>query len=525
SSDPEIEVTRLYERDGSFSREALIERLEMGTHLVNHMGHGSEESFADLDVRDVEGLDGSDPFFLYTQACDVGGFDSLKSGDEDSIAEHLISAENGAFGVVANSRLGWYSPGDIDGPSQYYDLEFFDAIFDERIRSLGWALADSKEDLVSVVESTGFMRWCCMTLNLLGDPETEIHFIESREHDVAIVGLPSDTPFYGSPCTVKAVVRNLGVVDELAVPVELYADGVLVSVSFCDVPGGSSSEASFLWVPGELRPVLLTARCNLTSDLWRTNNELSSDVAITWRILDSQTVGDTTLTLACHVLVGAGGSLSLRNSTLTFDPIWGRAFDITVEGELMLNDSTIDAFEGFSLTTSNGSRFSAERSSFGDIVGNEGAGGFELQGNSGRIMNCSFVLAGGVVRLSGVSGWVVSNVSVESAASGIQIEESEGVTISGAVVHAAIAGVRVRNCSYISILGCTISGCELGLEIERSEGLRVQGNTITGNALDFGITGSSIVHYLHDIDSNNLTGGRLVYLVEREGIELAASLG
>jgi len=76
-----------------------------------------------------------------------------------------------------NSRYGWYYPGSTDGPSQYYDRQFWDAIFGEGITSIGKANQDSKEDNIGYLGGYGvddYKKWSYYALNLLGDPELEI---------------------------------------------------------------------------------------------------------------------------------------------------------------------------------------------------------------------------------------------------------------------------------------------------------------------------------------------------------------
>jgi hypothetical protein len=167
-------ATTLYDRDKTFGRNAVKGQLNQGKHLVNHLGHASEHMVMGLDRNDVNDLHNTDYYFAYSQGCYAGAFDQGTSGNSEAIAEHFIFTEHGAFAVVMNSRYGWYSMGSTNGPSQYFDYEFFDALFTENIRSLGRANQDSKEDNAGRVGSTGMMRWCYFQLNLLGDPETQI---------------------------------------------------------------------------------------------------------------------------------------------------------------------------------------------------------------------------------------------------------------------------------------------------------------------------------------------------------------
>jgi hypothetical protein len=123
----------------------------------------------------IVGLTNTGYFLAYSQGCHAGGFDTVNLKD-DCAGEHF-TVENGiggAFAYIGNSRYGFYLSGSLDGASQQYDKEFFDAIFNESIVNIGIALQDSKEDLQGTVGATGALRWCYFTLNLLGDPQTPI---------------------------------------------------------------------------------------------------------------------------------------------------------------------------------------------------------------------------------------------------------------------------------------------------------------------------------------------------------------
>jgi len=170
-----FEVIRLYEKDGTFSVGEVTAELNDSPHIVNHLGHSTEVMVLELSRSNVDDLNNQFPFFLYSQGCDAGAFDY-----EDSIAEHFVKNEHGAFAVVANSRYGWYSPETTLGTSQAFDREFLAAVFTKGITNLGKALQESKEANIGDVLQTGATRWCYFELNLLGDPETPLFTATSR---------------------------------------------------------------------------------------------------------------------------------------------------------------------------------------------------------------------------------------------------------------------------------------------------------------------------------------------------------
>lgn len=170
-------ATTLYERDGTYSQENLINEMNSGNHhLVNDITHSNYSNNMGLNNDQIGGL-GNTPYFLaYSQGCEACGFDW---SEDDCAGEHFTveNGNGGAFAYIGNTRYGFHAYGSTDGSSQQYDKEFFDAIFNESKKNIGEALQDSKEDLQGSVGAIGSMRWCYFGLNLLGDPQTPI-FIE-----------------------------------------------------------------------------------------------------------------------------------------------------------------------------------------------------------------------------------------------------------------------------------------------------------------------------------------------------------
>ena len=201
-------TSTLYERDGTGSTSAVVNALNSGENIVNHMGHGSPDYFGYLSRTDVDGLTNTEYFLVYSQGCYTTAFDNRwwdgTYDSDDCIAEHMIYNSTGAVAFIGNSRYGWYAPGSTNGSSQLFDKEFFDALFNENIVKLGNALQDSKEDLYGV----GW-RWCYFTLNLLGDPTLDI----TTQPDYAIGVSCTNNPQTSLPdntLTYDVKVTNMG---------------------------------------------------------------------------------------------------------------------------------------------------------------------------------------------------------------------------------------------------------------------------------------------------------------------------
>jgi hypothetical protein len=167
----EYTITQLYDRDWTghdWPKSEIINRINNGARIINHLGHSSYGYCMKLQNSDVTGLTNSDPCFIYSQGCMAGGFDDPE--DHDCIAEYFtVKTPTAAFAGIWNARYGWGVTGSTDGPSQKYHREFLDAIFGEDIPEFGKANQDSKED--NLYRLSGHcMRWCYYQLNLFGDP-------------------------------------------------------------------------------------------------------------------------------------------------------------------------------------------------------------------------------------------------------------------------------------------------------------------------------------------------------------------
>ena len=515
TSNPDLSIQRLYEEDGTFSKGALLSALNQGVHIVNHMGHGSTSSFADLTINDVESLSNSQYFVLYSQACNIGAFDEATSGETEAIAEHFTSSDHGAVAMIVNSRYGWYSPGSTNGPSQAYDIQFFDAIFNQRIRSLGDALSDSKEDLASSVGSIGAMRWCYMAINLLGDPETSVHFIEDRGHDIALSDLTVSSALADQSCVVSLNVRNLGSRDEAQVPVELIIDGGILSTSFVSVPAGGATLATFAWIPQRAEPTIVTVHSNLTSDQWTSNDMISAEVDVAWGIKDDKVIESSLVTLGGNLFIESAGRLRILNSTIIFNSSWNHHFSILVDGSIEIRDSliTCDGDIGYSLLTTSGSEFIATNVSFERCRYHSSTPGFQLKSDMSLMRDSSLRSCDGL-NLIGVTGADIIDLNLTECNGGLNVEDSIGVEIIRLDVTHADVGLEIANSTDVHVLDCEVHECDIGLVINGSEALTLFDNEISGNQFDFGISGSMRSHFVHEIGSNNVTAGALVYLID-----------
>jgi parallel beta-helix repeat protein len=528
--DPELEVRKLYERDGTFSSPAFVEEMNSGVHLINHMGHGDYQEFAGLQEEDISSLVNEYPFIMFSQACLIGGFDRISG---NSIAEEFILSEHGAVAMLVNSRQGWYSPGDTDGSSQQFDIEFFDALFNENILSLGTALLDAKVDLVPQVVNTGSMRWCFMTLNLLGDPEMEVHFLVERDHDVAVMGAECERVFEGEEATVTSHLINLGQQHE-EVPVELIVEGTLVNSTTVDIEPGDDLQVQMNWTPATSGVWSIEVRSNLTVDAIPSNDAFDIQVEVGWKIVGSETLSDANMLLETFLMVDDNSTLLLENSTLVISSHDTKSLECS--GNLSMNDSTLlfetsgcsPSFEEGSHLWMNGSNISSSTPCVVVSTGSVEVAQSKLQGMGLKMVNGSIRMADSWIDKTDLALMVddstveLLSIEVSNSTSGILLNGSEG-SLTRLAVTANGTGMRVDGCVNLTIQDSTVTGCERGLEIASSMKMVVRNNTLVGNDREISFDGTVGAHFDHEVTGNNVTDGELLYLVG--GSDLAVTSG
>jgi hypothetical protein len=227
-------VSTLYDRDMTWDKYDLYDQFNItGINLLNHLGHSSPTYNMKMYNSDITTSnltnDGITRGFVigYSQGCYNGSFDNWhwSAGyGEDCFAEKITTLETGEVACIANSRFGWYIPGNTNSPSQYLDRQFYDAIFGENITQIGFVNSDSKEDNVSYFTSDEYMRWAAYEENLFGDPSMDIW--TAAPVDIVASYLPSvllgteeivfqtDTPFARVGLMQNSELIGRGVADE-----------------------------------------------------------------------------------------------------------------------------------------------------------------------------------------------------------------------------------------------------------------------------------------------------------------------
>ena len=176
---PVFEISTLYDRDlpSAWTEAALIPLLNAGQNLVNHLGHSNLHSVMRIPIWDVGLLANTVPenmpFICYSQGCYAAAFDNRDDQgsfyEDDAIGEQLLTGPAGAVAFIGNTRLGWSTYGSTSSVSQYFDRQFFDAVFGEGAATIGEAFDDSRVDNIPFIPYAAF-RYVMYEMCLLGDP-------------------------------------------------------------------------------------------------------------------------------------------------------------------------------------------------------------------------------------------------------------------------------------------------------------------------------------------------------------------
>jgi len=184
------EVRTLYEYPGqSWSGlDDLLPLLNQGPIYVNHLGHADVTYMMQLYNNQISNANVTNNgvnhnfYLIYSQGCYCGSFDNRTTGGsytEDCISEKFSTLQGGAVATITNSRYGWGDLSTTQGSSQYYDKQFFDAIWGENITDIAQTNADSKHDCIPYIDYNQ-NRWCYYELNVLAEPALDLWTAEPQ---------------------------------------------------------------------------------------------------------------------------------------------------------------------------------------------------------------------------------------------------------------------------------------------------------------------------------------------------------
>lgn len=174
-------IIELYQRDMNWDKFDLMNEINLGVNIINHVSHGSKIE-ASIDITDINGLLNTDMYSLfYSQACHAGGFDTI----DECFAERWVNApQRGGFAAIMNTGYGYGGTIDYDGADNRYAREFYDALFSpyEKISRIGEANQKSKEDNIWHINEVN-MYHVYYNKMLFGDPYVEIKGAEDVTAD------------------------------------------------------------------------------------------------------------------------------------------------------------------------------------------------------------------------------------------------------------------------------------------------------------------------------------------------------
>lgn len=161
--------------NGLWNTKSAIDFLNRNYQSVNHIGHGAVKYCAKISLANtayqevLRAFTNDMPYFMYSQACDTGAFDT-----PDCFAEQIVTVSNAAVAAVMNARSGWEYGNVVGGHSHRYHRCFWDAALRGNATRLGEINELSRRMNLHMITSysANYWRWVYYELNLFGDPAT-----------------------------------------------------------------------------------------------------------------------------------------------------------------------------------------------------------------------------------------------------------------------------------------------------------------------------------------------------------------
>lgn len=185
--------------------EAISERMDKGTLIIDYVGHGNVKWLADeriLGINDIAKWSESDylPFFI-TATCEFSRFDEP---DNVSAGERIfLHSTGGGIGLFTASRVVSSTP-NKELNSSFYDYSFTKDDNDEKSR-LGDIIRKAKNDNTYTRNKRCYL--------LIGDPALQLSYPEYNIKTTAINGNSIDTTAFDTIKALAKVTMSGNVVD------------------------------------------------------------------------------------------------------------------------------------------------------------------------------------------------------------------------------------------------------------------------------------------------------------------------
>ncbi len=164
---PYYYVTKMYDRDGTFSTEAVRDHINSnGSALAFHAGHTNYNYLMGMSPYDVDNLYNTRYPFFSSGGCHTLAFDQVTSGNLEAIGEHALFADAAMMEFLGHSRYGFSN-------WTVFMQKLLEGIFTEGITSIGASLSYSREQLAHLIDNELY-RWEYYELILAGDPQIEL---------------------------------------------------------------------------------------------------------------------------------------------------------------------------------------------------------------------------------------------------------------------------------------------------------------------------------------------------------------
>ncbi|MEI7902589.1 MAG: C25 family cysteine peptidase, partial [bacterium] len=149
--------------------------LNQNLQTVNHIGHGATKYCMKIAINlsanqaALQAFTNDMPYFIYSQACGAGGFDT-----PDCFAEQVVTVSHAACSAIMNARDGWVYRNAVGGYSHRFHRCFWDAALRGNATRFGEINEQSRRMSLHLLSSSAatYWRWVYYELNLFGDPAT-----------------------------------------------------------------------------------------------------------------------------------------------------------------------------------------------------------------------------------------------------------------------------------------------------------------------------------------------------------------
>ncbi len=110
----------------------------------------------------------------------------------------------------------------------------------------------------------------------------------------------------------------------------------------------------------------------------------------------------------------------------------------------------------------------------------------------------------------------LEQIYIDQPRFGIESIDSSFVNITSSNIKSDTLGVNCVNSSNMVLESIEVISIYLGIKLNESTSIIMRNVSLEGDSYNFGVEGTSLVHYLHDIDtSNSVDGHEMIYLVSQ----------